>query len=265
MKKYTNNVSSTLMIPLKAKYIESKKSDGFFTDKKAEEIIDKTNSDSKIFKLDQVGTSIRVKYFDDALKHFSNDNDNVIAVILGCGLDDRQGRTELKGIPFVHIDFPDVIDSREQWFEKNQENIDIGTSILNNDWVKVIKNKYPDRQPIFILEGVSMYLSDIEIKQLINLLKANFDNFELWLDILSKKILKQKNKQKDFKSNDVTFKWGMDKKEELESFLGSGFKIIKYDYMMKMYPEKWGWWYYLANIVPTIGKSSQLVGLSFNR
>lgn len=265
MKKYTNNVSSTLMIPLKAKYIESKKNDGLFTDKKAEEIIDKTNTDIEIFKLDQVGTSIRVKYFDDSLKLFVNGNDKAIAVILGCGLDDRQGRTEINHIPFVHIDFPDVIDSRDNWFIKNQKNIDIGTSILNNDWINAIKNKYPDRQPIFILEGVSMYLSDKEIKQLIDLLKTNFDNFELWLDILSKKILKHKNKQKDFKSNDVTFKWGMNTKDELECFLGSEFTIIKYDYMMKMYPEKWGWWYYLAKIIPTMGKSSQLVGLSFNR
>jgi O-methyltransferase involved in polyketide biosynthesis len=82
-----NNESKTLFIPLYGKAAMSK--EGFFEDKKAEEIIEKVSFDyasiDKSKKL-AIYMTMRAMQFDEITRSFIAEYPNDIIITLGCGL-----------------------------------------------------------------------------------------------------------------------------------------------------------------------------------
>ena len=87
--KKIKGVSKTLLVPLRGRYLETKRDGGIVDDPKSVEIIDSIDHDFSEVELPWVGqimVSARTEILDEATKKFLTQYPDSVVVKLGCGL-----------------------------------------------------------------------------------------------------------------------------------------------------------------------------------
>ena len=161
-----NNESKTLFIPLLGKAIMSK-NNLFLHDQKAEEIILNIDYNFKALKQSKwlsMYMSLRASIIDELCNKYIINHDNVTIIHLGCGLDSRYLRVNQQFYNWYDIDFKSVIDIRKKFYIESEKYKMISSSVLNYEWLEKIENK---DNVLIVAEGLTMYLAEDEIKQLI--------------------------------------------------------------------------------------------------
>ncbi|MBQ9110055.1 MAG: class I SAM-dependent methyltransferase [Oscillospiraceae bacterium] len=169
------NESKTLFIPLYGKAAMSR--EGIFQDKTAEHIVESLPEDMK-----NVDTSRRLAIFMamraaryDACAAYAPPEDLGIphlVVHLGCGLDSRCERVQHSAKCWYDLDFPAVIDLRKQYYQESERYRMIASSIMDFSWMDKID--YHGEYIHFLMEGVSMYLSESDMKSLLSEIQRKF-------------------------------------------------------------------------------------------
>jgi len=75
----------------------------------------------------------------------------------GCGLDTRFYRIDNGTVIWYDIDFPEVIELRKRFMGENSRHFFIGNSILNPEWLNIVKTGGPY---LILAEGVFMYMTE---------------------------------------------------------------------------------------------------------
>lgn len=161
-----NNESKTLFIPLLGKAVMSK-DNIFLSDPKAEEIISKI--DYKFASLRQskwlsMFMSLRAMLIDELCNKYILEHPNVTVIHLGCGLDSRCLRVNQNYGFWYDIDYENVIDIRKQFYDIDSKYKMIGSSVIDFKWLEKIDNS---ENILVVMEGLTMYLSEEEMKELI--------------------------------------------------------------------------------------------------
>ena len=262
---FQNKVSKTMILTLQAKALEGSQKNRLFIDQKAEEIMKQVPIMVNVSFFDRIGVCLRTKYFDDCCKNFIKNHEHPVIIQLGCGLDDRQGRIGAADIPFFSVDFLDVITLRQEFFEETATSQMIADSILDDKWIQIVKEQYPRGDYLFIIEGVLMYFNTNEIKELAANLEREFHQYECYFDTLQHQMIATKNKQKEFKEQGVRMHWGLASREELYELFGKNAKIMKIDYTMEQYPNRWKVVHRIISFIPFIQNAAILIQLGINR
>lgn len=219
-----NNVNKTLYIPLYGKALVSKK--GIINiDKKAEKIWEKEQ-----FPLKRKSKSKHLAYymsmrswvFDEWTKNKISEYPNAIVLHLGCGLDSRILRLDNSTVKWFDIDFESVINERKRYYTETEAYHMISGNIAENTFISSLPNA---ERAIVILEGVSMYLSNDELKTTLSKLKDKYSNLSILLDCYSPfaaKMSKIKNPINDVGVSDV---YGIEASSVLEN--GTGLSFVK--------------------------------------
>lgn len=211
-----NNVNKTLYIPLYGKSFVSKKGI-ILKDEKAEEIWEKEQfslrgkSKSKYLAYYM---GMRSRVFDDWVKIKMEEDSEVIVIHLGCGLDSRVLRVETENHSWFDVDFPEVIEERKSFYSENQNYKMVKGDVRTDSW---LKNLPKCKKAIILMEGISMYLTLEEMKNLVSNLKSRFEHFSLLMDcysVFAAKMSKYKNPINDV---GVTTVYGIDNPKILES------------------------------------------------
>lgn len=181
-----NNESKTLFIPLFGKAIISREN-LFFHDEKAEEIVSKIdfNFDSlKQSKWLSMYMSVRASIIDELCNNNIKEHPNTVVIHLGCGLDSRCLRVNQNFFCWYDVDYDSVIEIRKEFYDTNSKYQMIGSSVTDYKWLDNIKiAKYI----LVVAEGLTMYLSEEEIKELIAQISERFENVHLLFDAYTKK------------------------------------------------------------------------------
>lgn len=85
-KLFDNSVSTTLLIPLIVRSLETERPDGLFRDTAAQDIVAKIPGDAFTFSMNpfmRIGTAVRIRYFDDLAKNFLHHSERPVVVQLG--------------------------------------------------------------------------------------------------------------------------------------------------------------------------------------
>ena len=178
---YMNSVNKTLYIPLYGKFYVSKKG-LFLDDKKAEEIWEtegfslKGKSKSKWLAYYM---GVRSAVFDEWVKQRMADAPNAVVIHIGCGMDSRIIRVGTENHKWYDVDFPEVIEERKRYFTESDNYKMIAGDARDCAWVTSIKEK---ETAIVLMEGVSMYLTVDEMRNLADSLCAHFENLMLLVD-----------------------------------------------------------------------------------
>ncbi len=220
-----SNVNETLFIPLYGKALMSK-NNMIIKDKKAEEIIRSVNYDFKKLKIAkkiQIFMSLRAVIIDDYTDYFIKKNPGCIVLHLGCGLDSRVMRVKGEAKCWYDLDFPEVIELKKNYFYENDEYKMIGSSATDYNWMSRIS--YSGEPVLIIAEGLLMYLSETEVKNLLAALKSKFTGAEIIFDAFSKTTAKMSKYQPSLKKTNAQILWGFDKPDEVES-LDGGIKYL---------------------------------------
>ena len=203
-----DGVNKTLYIPLYGKAYVSKKGI-ILNDKKAIEIWEKEG-----FKLKGKSKSkwlsyymgVRSRVFDDWTLEQIQTNEECVVIHIGCGMDSRVLRVETTN-KWYDIDFLEVIEERKKYYKETENYKMISGDARKSDWLSSINE---NQKAIIILEGISMYLSNDEVKELFSNLSNHFESFVLMMDcysLFAARMSKYKNPVKDVGVNQV---YGLD-------------------------------------------------------
>lgn len=217
-----NNVNKTLYIPLYGKAYVSKRGI-LLDDKKAEEIWAAEGFELKgksKTKWLAFYMGIRSAVFDDWLKEKMSENKYVTVIHLGCGMDSRVLRVGTQGHLWYDVDFADVIAERRRYYSETEEYKMISGDARETKWLEGITGG----SAIVVMEGISMYLTPEETKQLTKNLCAHFDSVSLLIDCyteLAARMSKYKNPINDV---GVTQVYGID---DPNVFTDESFSFVK--------------------------------------
>ncbi len=215
----------TLLIPLYGKAKASQKGNPILQDNKAMEIINNIDYDFDSLSIpDKTNTMmcLRAKLIDNYTKDFLAQNNDCVALHLGCGLDSRYYRIANEQVDWFDIDFPEVIEIRQQFYEESERYHLLGSSVTESTWLEQIP---PNKENyIVIAEGLLMYLQESEIKTLIKNLKNRIEGFTLIFDAFNVYTSRKVNQHPSIKKTGAVIHWGIDKPADLEQW-GMGIRF----------------------------------------
>jgi methyltransferase (TIGR00027 family) len=165
----------------------------------------------------------RAATFDLLTSRFLADHPDAIVLQVGCGMDSRAFRIDPPaGIQWFDVDYPDVIDLRRQLFPElrlaspQRGNPDtyhqIGAPLDDLRWMDDVPR---DRPGLLIAEGVLHYLTETEVKALLNAVVAHFPAGQMVFDVCNSFIVKRAGS--NVGGTGATYKWGLDDPQDIRA------------------------------------------------
>ena len=217
-----NSVNKTLYIPLYGKAYVSRRG-LFLEDKKVEEIWEtvqfplKGKSRSKWLAFYM---GIRAAVFDDWVRAQMEATPDAAVIHLGCGMDSRALRVGTKGYSWYDVDFPNVIQERKHYFQESDAYHMIPSDVRDPAWMTNI----PEKKAIVVMEGISMYLTNEELRDLLTNLRGHFEQIALLMDCYTEMAARMSARRNPINEVGVTQVYGLDDPKVLET---EGFNLVR--------------------------------------
>ncbi|MBQ8324163.1 MAG: class I SAM-dependent methyltransferase [Clostridia bacterium] len=204
-----NAVNKTLYIPLYGKSYVSKKG-LFLADPKAEEIWE-----SEGFPLKRKAKSkylayymgIRSAVFDQWLTRQMEAMPEAAVIHIGCGMDSRILRVGAGDHTWYDVDFPEVIAARERYYAETANYRMVPGDARDRTWLTAVEDC---TSAIVVMEGVSMYLTDGEMRALTDALCERFERIALLVDCYTTFAARMSGRRNPVGSVGVTRVYGID-------------------------------------------------------
>jgi len=254
-----SGVEETTLLTLYAKAIESQSKDPILKDEKAEALAAYLDPllRQRTTKMAQqlvrrsidprmvVHLALRTRKYDSYTKIFINKHPTAGVVNAGCGLDTRFFRVDNGKVQFFDLDLPDMIAFKRQILQQAERYHMIGQSIMDFSWMDQVESI--QRPIIFLFEGLLMYLTEEEVKNLVLTCQERFPGSEMVCELTNKtwvegfwgKLAAMKMKQRAKMGSDANFQFGVSKPEELETW-HEGIEFLEQ-------------WFYMDDNHPKIG------------
>lgn len=130
---------------------------------------------------------LRSGLYDMWLKKKLDELEDPVVIHLGCGLDDRYGRTEIKNLCWYDIDFEQIIHLRKKYYKETENHHMLSADISDASWLETVKVR---KNAIVIAEGVFMYLEEESIKHIFCELEKKFERLEILFDSYTQRGMK---------------------------------------------------------------------------
>jgi O-methyltransferase involved in polyketide biosynthesis len=131
---------------------------------------------------------------------------------IGCGLDSRAFRVNPPAtVQWFDLDYPDVIELRRQLVPEREGVHLIGAPLDDLRWLDEVPR---DRPGLLIAEGVLHYVSEPEVKALLNAVVGHFPSGQLIFDICNPFIVKRAGA--NVGGTGATYKWGLDDPNDIK-------------------------------------------------
>ncbi len=162
--------------------------------------------------------AMRARVFDDWTDDMLQRNKDALVLHIGCGLDSRYMRVKTHCSAWVDCDLPEVIEIRRKHFRENETYRMMALDASRPEQI----GSLPDRDTaIVVLEGLSMYLSNSQVRGLLQALEEKYRALHILMDVYTEfgvKASKYKNPVNDV---GVTELYGID---DIESVI-NGLRI----------------------------------------
>lgn len=214
----------------RAKY--SRKKNAKFYDAKAIELVDKIDYDFSKAEKDSTmsnGVIARTIVFDELVKDFINKNPDCTVVNIACGLDTRFYRMDNGRIIWYNVDLPETIEVRDAIYHESGRVSTIGISATDPSWADKVTKR---GKMLFIIEGLSMYLTSDENAQMLSIIRDKFDNATVLMECLAKKWVNKEHTEKSIQDTGAKFVFGADTFDDLGK-AADGFRCIKNDNIIR--------------------------------
>ena len=204
-----DSVNKTLYIPLYGKAYVSKKG-LFLEDKKAEEIWAaegfplKGKAKSKWLAYYM---GVRSAVFDEWVKRQMEILGDAVVIHIGCGMDSRVLRVGAPERKWYDVDFPEVIKERLSYYTPSDSYRMIAGDARDPSWLEDVEE---NGSAIVVMEGVSMYLTEGEMRNLLVSLCAHFDRLTLLVDCYTTFAAKMSKRRNPINEVGVTEVYGTD-------------------------------------------------------
>ena len=219
-----SGVQETLLIPLAIKANETKRPRARIHDCKAAEIIETLKLDTARYDkfMSHEGVVARTILFDEAMSRYLKKYPRAVCISIGCGFDSRFSRVDNGMLAWYDLDLPEVIYARKQFFPAQERVHFIAKSALDPSWPQEIEK---GGKTIILIEGVLMYFKEEAVRQLLQIIKANFDDVILLAELMSPIPAKNTRLHDTVKNTGAAFQWGVKSGKEVEK-LCAGLKLV---------------------------------------
>lgn len=212
-----SSTASTLLITLYSRAAMSKRR-MILSDTKAEEIIAISGYDEKKLKVSkklQALLTLRAYVIDEHTKQFIERYDGKCNIIqLGCGLDSRYIRINDNRIKWYDLDLYGTMEMRKKYYKNSLNYKMITSNVCNLTWFKEIEN--PSLPTLIIGEGLFMYLTKEENKNVLNALANKFSNCEIIMDVFNTPSVKFSRFAPSLRRVNANLKWGYNNYKTIE-------------------------------------------------
>ena len=256
-----SGVEETLLIPLWARALETRRRDGILRDPYAIRILQALAYDFGRFEKgwkSQLGIAVRTCILDREVARYLDQRPNGIVVILGCGLDARSRRLDNGLARFVDLDLPDVIRLRSAFFSDDARHQSIASSVLDLAWLDRIPTGVP---PLFVAEGLFMYLPEAELKRLMSALAERFPGGEILIEALSRRRAELTHRHDVVSKTSAQFVWGIDDGREMEAW-DRRIKFVGEWSYFAFARHRWRWLALVGNL-PAAKRAIKIIRLNF--
>ena len=202
----------------------------------------------------------RAATFDQLTKQYLADHPDATVLHVGCGMDSRVFRVDPPAnVQWFDVDYPDVIDLRRQLFpERGGSYHLIGAPLDDLRWLAEVPR---DRPGLFIAEGVLHYLSETDVKALLNAVVAHFPGGQMIFDICNTMIVKRTGA--NVGGTGATYKWGLDDPQDIRQ-LEPKLELVKEfrpseQVAFSRFPAWWRAIYRAQELVPTLRRMERTI------
>ena len=225
------DVQTTALIPLAVKANETMRKNARIKDRKAVEIIKALNIDTRPYDkfMSHEGVVARTIMLDRQLKSIIKKAPDTVIVNVGAGFDDRFTRVDNGRILWFDLDLPDAIAARRKAFPERERVTMIAGNALEDGWCEQVKAALSGRKskPVFIAEGLFMYLTLEQIRTFLEVLKNSFPKGGILIAEQNCKLMQKNEKHHDtVKNTNAHFMSGTDSGQEIAD-LTEGFELVE--------------------------------------
>jgi O-methyltransferase involved in polyketide biosynthesis len=154
----------------------------------------------------------RAATFDLLTSRYLADHPDATVLHVGCGMDSRVFRVDPPAtVRWFDVDYPDVIELRRRLFPERGACRLIGAALEDLRWLDEVPR---DRPGLLIAEGVLHYLSEAEVKALLNAVVAHFTGGQMIFDICNPWIVKRAGS--NVNGTGATYRWGLDDPQDIK-------------------------------------------------
>ncbi len=201
----------------------------------------------------------RAATFDQLTTRFLADHPDAVVLQVGCGMDSRAFRLNPPaGVEWYDVDYPDVIDLRRQLFPEREGYHLVGAPLEDLRWLDEVPGNRPG---LLIAEGVLHYLSETEVKALLNAVAGHFTGGQMIFDICNTMIVKRAGA--NVGGTGATYKWGLDDPQDIRK-LEPNLELIK-EYRpselvaFSRFPLWWRALYRVQEMSPTLRRMERML------
>ncbi|MBQ2654973.1 MAG: class I SAM-dependent methyltransferase [Methanobrevibacter sp.] len=219
-------VEKTMLLTLFAKAQHSQEKNHKFYDSKAIEVISKIDYDFTMAEKDRkmkMGVIGRTIVLDEMVSQYIKKHPHSTIVNIASGMDTRFNRLDNGLIRWYNIDLENSANFRLKYIEDHERVKTLAYSAMDEKWADEIKIE--SGNVLFIIEGLTMYLQENEVSDILKIISENFFNCTVFVEIMPPSSVKN-TKEISVEETNSKFTWGVQKGYELLS-LNPNFKWIR--------------------------------------
>jgi ribosomal protein S12 methylthiotransferase accessory factor len=234
--KKLKGVARTMIWTLRPRAEEHSRPDALFRDEKAAEwyslVAQHEDTASWYSPAFQVAIAIRTRVLDDATLDFIGTHNAPLIVELGAGLSTRAYRIGTQQARWVALDLPDVIAIRRQLAPEADTYSTIACSVLECGWPDRLPEAVP-QDTLFIAEGLFMFFSQTESRDLVRHMRGRFPGATLLLDVPGRIV--RTGEARIAEEMGVPLKWMVNDEWDVAAL---GVKVVEVWPILRQYPER---------------------------
>lgn len=232
-------VQETLLIPLAARVGEARREGSGYADPQALAYAERLD-ERMVERFAKEWTNLaavvgRTKILDREVAAFLAANPGGRVVNLACGLCTRFWRLDDGSVRWLEVDLPEVVALKRQLVAPSQRYALVAADALGDAWHAEV-----GPGPIlFVVEGLSMYLSEAQVRGLLAGLAARFPGSDVLIEVISPLLLRVMGRvSPSIRATGATFDYGVVDPTDLAALV-PGTRVVGHWLHTEVHPEQW--------------------------
>nr|WP_315502828.1 class I SAM-dependent methyltransferase [Actinomyces oris] len=220
------SVSKTMLLTLHARAEHTLCERPRFTDSAAVELVSRLDYDFTMARQDRLmadGVVLRTLTLDPLVAGYLDTHPGCTVVNIACGLDTRFQRLDDGRVTWYDLDLPDVIALRRRLLEDGGRHRTIAASALDPDWPDQLEDV--SRDVLVIIEGLSMYLEQEEVRMLLDIIAARLPGATVLIEVMPR-LFQKYGRERSVEDAGARYTYGCSSAAEFRRTVAPGYTLL---------------------------------------